>query len=79
MIPILTNLVISLPYLILGALLLESFFSIPGLGNLIVDAARLPDFPVLSATTVIMTVAYIIFNILTDVLYAVSDPRVKLS
>ena len=78
MIPILTNLVISLPYLILGALLLESFFSIPGLGSLIVDAARLPDFPVLSATTVMLTVGYILFNILTDVMYSLSDPRVKL-
>ena len=78
MIPILTNLVISLPFLILGALLLESFFGIPGLGDLTVRAIANSDRPVLITVTVLGSVAYVIFNIISDVLYALVDPRVQL-
>lgn len=78
MIPIITNVILALPFLILGALLLESFFSIPGLGDLIVRAIANSDRPVLISTTVIGTVAFVIFNIISDVLYAVFDPRVQL-
>lgn len=78
MIPILTNLVIAIPFLILGALLLESFFQIPGLGDLIIKAIANNDRPVLISTTIMGTMAYIVFNILSDILYALVDPRVQL-
>lgn len=79
MIPIITYVVIQLPFLILGALLLESFFSIPGLGSMVLDAINSSDFPVIRAMTVLSSVAYILFSVLTDVLYTVVDPRVRLS
>ncbi|NCN40322.1 ABC transporter permease [bacterium] len=78
LIPILTNLIISLPFLILGSLLLESFFGIPGLGGLIVKAIGNEDRPVIYALTVVGTIAYVIFNLISDILYAVVDPRVQL-
>ncbi len=78
MIPIITDLVISIPFLILGALLLESFFSIPGLGYLITNAIANTDRPVLIAVTVLGTLAFVIFNIVSDFLYALVDPRVQL-
>ncbi len=78
MIPLITNLVINIPFLILGALLLESFFGIPGLGDLIVRAISNADRPVIIATTVLGTVAYIVFNAISDMLYALVDPRVQL-
>lgn len=78
MIPIITYVVIQLPFLILGALLLESFFSIPGLGSTVLDAINSSDFPVVKAFTILSAIAYIIFNLITDVLYAMVDPRVKL-
>lgn len=78
MIPIITNLVISLPFLILGALLLESFFGIPGLGGITLEAVNTSDFPVLKAMAVLSSMAYIVFSIITDVLYTVFDPRVRL-
>jgi len=78
MIPILTNLVISIPFLILGSVLIESFFQIPGLGDLIVKAIANNDRPVLVSMTVLGTFAYIIFNLLSDILYAMVDPRVQL-
>lgn len=78
MIPIITYVIIQLPFLILGALLLESFFSIPGLGGITISAVYASDLPVIKAMTVLTAVAYIIFSIITDVLYTVVDPRVSL-
>ena len=78
MIPVITNTVINIPFLILGALLLESFFSIPGLGDMIVRAIANSDRPVMISMTVLGTVAFVIFNILSDVMYALVDPRVQL-
>lgn len=78
MIPILTHTVAQIPFLIMGLLLAESFFSIPGLGGITVKAINTSDFPVLKAMTVFSAVGYIVFNLITDVLYTVVDPRVRL-
>ena len=78
MIPIITNLVIQVPSLMLGALLIESFFGIPGLGNMTLQAINSADFPVIKAMTILSSIFYIVFNIITDVLYTVVDPRIKL-
>jgi peptide/nickel transport system permease protein len=78
-IPILTNTVSSLPFLILGSLLLERFFSIPGIGDLVVSSLANGDFPVLKAVTVLSALALVAFNLLTDLLYVWADPRVRLA
>jgi peptide/nickel transport system permease protein len=78
MIPIITYVVINIPFLILGALLLESFFAIPGLGGIVLNALNSNDFPVIKAMTVLISIAYIIFSLITDILYTVVDPRVRL-
>ena len=78
MVSIITYVVIQIPFLILGALLLESFFSIPGLGGIVLNAINSSDFPVLKAMTILTSIAYIVFSVLTDVLYTVVDPRVRL-
>ena len=78
MIPIITWVVIQIPFLILGALLLESFFGIPGLGGITLNAINSADFPVVRAMTVLSAVAYIVFSVITDVLYTIVDPRVRL-
>ncbi|MEL6152903.1 MAG: ABC transporter permease [Bacteroidota bacterium] len=78
MIPIMTNLVIQIPSLIMGALLIESFFGIPGLGNITLNAIHNADFPVIKAMTILSSVLYIIFNVIIDVLYTLVDPRIKL-
>jgi peptide/nickel transport system permease protein len=78
MIPIITYVVIQIPFLILGALLLESFFSIPGLGGITLNALNSSDFPVIKAMAILSSVAYIVFSLITDVLYTLADPRVKL-
>ncbi|MFT6604150.1 MAG: peptide/nickel transport system permease protein [Bacteriovoracaceae bacterium] len=78
MIPIITYVIIQIPFLILGALLLETFFSIPGLGGIVLSAINSSDFPVVKAMTILISVAYIIFSVLTDVMYTLVDPRVRL-
>lgn len=78
LIPIITYLVNQLPFLLLGSLLLESFFSIPGLGGIVITALNSSDFPVIKAMAILSAVAYIVFTLLQDVLYTVADPRVKL-
>jgi len=78
MIPIVTYTVVQVPFLILGSLLLESFFSIPGLGGIIINAINSSDFPVLKAMTILTAIAYVIFTLLQDIIYTIVDPRVKL-
>jgi peptide/nickel transport system permease protein len=78
-IPVVTNIVIQIPSLLLGTVLVESFFGIPGLGGIMINAINNADFPVVKAVTVLSTVFYIIFNVFTDVLYTWLDPRIKLT
>jgi peptide/nickel transport system permease protein len=79
MIPIITIIVIDMPFLITGTVLIEAFFSIPGIGGLIVKALNESDFPVVKAMTVVTSIAYMFFNLVADVLYTMVDPRVKMS
>lgn len=79
LIPIITNIVIEMPLLITGAVLVESFFSIPGMGGIMVKALNESDLPVIRAMTILVAVAYMFFNLAADLLYAAADPRVRLS
>jgi peptide/nickel transport system permease protein len=78
-VPIITQNVTTLPFLILGSFLMERFFSIPGLGSLTIDALSRGDLPILKAVTILGAMALLVFNVLNDLLYAVADPRVRLS
>jgi peptide/nickel transport system permease protein len=77
LIPILTNIGISLPGIFVGSFLLEVFFSIPGLGREIITAVNRSDFPVIKAVTVYLAVITMIINLLVDVMYKYVDPRVS--
>lgn len=78
LIPILTRTVVAIPFLFTGALLLESFFGIPGLGSLTVDAINGNDFSTLRAMVFIGALLFIGAQIATDVSYTLVDPRVRL-
>ncbi len=77
MIPVITYVVIQIPYLVLGSLLLESFFSIPGIGGITVEAVNNSDFPVLKAMTTVISIIYVLSTLLTDILYRLVDPRMS--
>jgi len=78
MIPILTGLVVSLPFLFTGSLLLESFFAIPGMGSFMLDAIRRQDFAVVQAMVSLGSFLYVLGLLLTDISYTAVDPRVRL-
>ena len=77
-IPILTYVMSNLPALLIGAFLIERFFSIPGIGREVILAVERSDFPVIKAITVYVAAATMFFNLLTDLLYQAVDPRVQL-
>ena len=80
MIPIITRVMITLPFLIMGSFLLEMYFNIPGLGRTLIKAIEASDFPRDPGDSRRSSpVIFIVTNILTDVLYASVDPRVRLS
>jgi len=79
MIPIITRVVITIPFLITGSFLLEVYFAIPGMGKQLLTAVVEADFPIVQAFTAVFAAIYIASNLLTDVLYAMVDPRVRLS
>lgn len=77
-IPIITHVMAQLPGLLIGAFLVERFFSIPGIGREVILAVERSDFPVIKAITVYVAVATMIVNLLTDLIYKAVDPRVQL-
>jgi len=79
MIPIITRIMTTLPFLIMGSLLLEVYFNIPGMGRVLYKAIQEQDFPVIQSFVTVFAALFILSNILTDVLYALVDPRVRLS
>ena len=79
LIPIITRVMISLPFLLVGSILLEYYFGIPGMGRTLITAINAKDFPVVEYMSALFAAVVILTVILTDVLYALVDPRVRLS
>jgi len=77
-IPIITFVMAEIPGLLIGAFLIESFFSIPGIGREVLLAVNRSDFPVIKAITIYVAVATMVFNLLADLTYKAADPRVQL-
>lgn len=79
LIPIVTYVSLSIPWLFTGSLLLESFFGIPGLGSVSINAIHSADMAVVRAVVVVGALLYQFVNLATDLLYAALDPRVRLA
>ena len=78
MIPVLTNIAVQLPGIFVGSFLIETFFSIPGLGREVLLAVNRSDYPVIQAVTVYLAVLTMVINLLADLMYKAVDPRVVL-
>jgi peptide/nickel transport system permease protein len=78
MIPILTNIGLSLPGGFVGSFLIAVFFSIPGLGREILLAVNRSDYPVIQAIAVYLAVLTMVINLIVDVMFKLVDPRVVL-
>jgi peptide/nickel transport system permease protein len=79
LIPALTIVGFSVAYLITGAVLVESIFSWPGIGSYAVNAAQTLDFPAIMGVCLLGGVSFLLANLVTDVGYALADPRIRLS
>ena len=77
MLPQVTGLALSLGTMVGGALVAEVIFSYPGLGSIILDAVTASDYPLLSATTLIITIMVLVATFVIDIIYGFIDPRVK--
>ena len=77
--PIVTAAGLDFAGLLGGAIILETIFSLPGLGSLAVSAVLSPDLPILVGVTLITASFIIVANLVVDLLYAVIDPRVRLT
>jgi len=77
-IPIITHVMAALPGLLIGAFLIERFFSIPGIGREVILAVERSDFPVIKALTVYVAIATMLANLAADLMYKAVDPRVQL-
>jgi ABC-type dipeptide/oligopeptide/nickel transport system permease component len=77
LIPILTILGLQFGALLAGTIVTETIFSWPGIGHLAVQAINARDYPLLQGCILLIAVSYVIVNLLTDLVYAVVDPRVR--
>jgi peptide/nickel transport system permease protein len=78
LVPIITNVSLTLPFLFTGSLLLETFFGIPGLGGISVNAINSSDLAVVQAVVLVGALLYVVINLLTDICYGLVDPRIRL-
>ena len=79
LIPIITILGLQFGTLLAGTIVTETIFSWPGIGRLTVQAISARDYPLLQGCILAISVSYVVVNLLTDLLYAVIDPRVRLT
>ena len=77
LIPYVTSVGIMTGYLLGGAIVVEQVFAIPGLGRLILGAIAERNYPVIQATILVVTFAFVVVNFLVDFLYGIIDPRVR--
>jgi ABC-type dipeptide/oligopeptide/nickel transport system permease component len=78
LIPILTILGLQFGTLLAGTIVTESIFSWPGIGRLSVQAIEARDYPLLQGSILLIAVSYVVVNLVTDIIYAFVDPRVRL-
>ena len=77
LIPLVTVLGLSLGLIVTGTFFLEDIFNIPGIGAATLAATQYRDYPVIQATVVLLAVAVVIGNLISDILYTLVDPRIK--
>lgn len=77
LLPVITNIGLTLGMLIAGAVVAEKLFSIPGIGSLIVDRITYKDEPVIVAGTILIAICFTIVMLIVDLIYAMIDPRIR--
>ena len=76
-IPVLTIVGLRFGGLLAGSMLVETVFSIPGIGRYLVDAVLERDYPVVQSTVLVLACTFVLVNLIVDLLYAVADPKIR--
>jgi len=79
LVPIITILGLQFGALLAGTIVTESIFSWPGIGRLTVQAIQSRDYPLLQGCILVIALSYVVMNLLTDVVYSLIDPRIRVS
>ena len=77
MLPIVTVVGLQFAYLLSGAVVTETIFAVPGVGRLAVYAIQGRDFPVVQGVVLLVSLVFVLVNLVVDILYAVIDPRIS--
>jgi peptide/nickel transport system permease protein len=77
LVPLISVLSINIGFLISGTVIVEAVFQLPGLGALLVQSVLTRDYPVIQGLVIVFGVMVIVVNILADLAYGVTDPRVR--
>ena len=77
--PFITIIGLDIPFLMAGAVVTERIFAWPGMGRLFIDHTERADFPVLMGILMLISIAVVVFQIITDVVYSFVDPRIRLN
>lgn len=77
LIPIVTTISLSIPFVIGGSVVVETIFSWPGLGSLMITSITNRDYPPLMGVAVVICVVVLVFNIFLDIIYSLLDPRIS--
>jgi peptide/nickel transport system permease protein len=77
LIPIVTILGLSFGFILSGAVIVETVFAWPGIGRYLIDGVNGRDFPVVQATVLLISISFVIANLMTDLMLVYIDPRIR--
>ena len=77
LVPVVTVIGMQMGFVMAGSVIVESIFSIPGLGSYMMTGINNRDFPVINATVLVLAISVCVMNLLVDIAYAYIDPRIK--
>ena len=78
LIPVITYFGPMIAYIVTGSIVVEQIFAVPGIGRFFVSSIINRDYPMIMGTTIILAILIVVMNMVSDILYKVVDPRIKL-
>ena len=76
-IPVITVASIQIGAMVVGAVLVENVFALPGLGSLLITGINTSDYPIVQGIMLLLVAVFLILNLIVDVVYALVDPRIR--
>ena len=78
LIPVITYFGPMIAYIVTGSIVVEQIYAVPGIGRFFVSSIINRDYPMIMGTTIILAILIVVMNMVSDILYKVVDPRIKL-